>query len=125
MGFKRFSQFDLEGKVFIVTGEHAVLITPSEAYNSLGESDIDIGAGRGLGLSMAEGLAEAGGKVHCLDVADSPPDTFEEARARSEARSGGSLDYHQINVTDDDSLEECVAGIAAQKQRLDGLIAGM
>ena len=78
-----------------------------------------------MGLSMAEGLAEAGGMVHCLDVADKPPDTFEEARARSKGRSGGGLDYHQINVTDDNSLEECVAGIAAQKQRLDGLIAGV
>lgn len=39
VGDKRFSQFDLSGKVFVVAG-----------------------GGRGLGLSMAEGLVEAGGR---------------------------------------------------------------
>lgn len=46
VGRKRFADFNLKGKVFIVTG-----------------------GARGLGLALAEGLVEAGGKgkrKHCL-----------------------------------------------------------
>ncbi|KAH7093171.1 hypothetical protein FB567DRAFT_557197 [Paraphoma chrysanthemicola] len=100
VGNRRFSQFDLDGRVFVVTG-----------------------GGRGLGLCMAEGLVEAGGIVHCLDRATEPPSTFEEARARVREQSNGDLRYHQVDVTQNDALEECVARIAAEKQRLDGLIA--
>jgi D-arabinitol 2-dehydrogenase len=71
---------------------------------------------------MAEGLVEAGGKVHCLDIGAEPPKTFEEARTR---HSGGDMCYHQVDVTKNDVLEDCIASIAADKQRLDGLIAGM
>ncbi|OAK96470.1 NAD(P)-binding protein [Phaeosphaeriaceae sp. SRC1lsM3a] len=72
---------------------------------------------------MAEGLVEAGGVVHCLDRPPEPPRTFEEGRVRTRGRSNGSLHYHQVDVTDNDVLEDCVSGIAAEKQRLDGLIA--
>jgi D-arabinitol 2-dehydrogenase len=93
------SHFDLVGKVFVVTG-----------------------GGGGLGLCMAEGLAEAGGKVHCLDRAPSPPRTFYEAQERLKDELG-ALQYHQIDVTQNDTLEECISRIAAEKRRLDGLIA--
>lgn len=73
---------------------------------------------------MAEGLVEAGGNVHCLDRASAPPETFQEAKDRAKT-SGGSLQYHQVDVTQNDALEKCIGGIAAEKQRLDGLIAGM
>ncbi|KAF2036475.1 NAD(P)-binding protein [Setomelanomma holmii] len=72
---------------------------------------------------MAEGLGEAGGIVHCLDCAAEPPRTFEEAEARIRGRSDGDLRYHQVDVTNNEALEDCVAGIAAEKRRLDGLIA--
>jgi D-arabinitol 2-dehydrogenase len=91
--------FDLNGKVFVVTG-----------------------GGSGLGLCMAEGLAEVGGKVHCLDRVPSPPKAFHEAEGRLDGVSG-TLEYHPIDVTQNDALEECIASIAAGKQRLDGLIA--
>lgn len=74
---------------------------------------------------MAEGLVEAGGIVHCLDRAPESPKSFEEAKARTEGQSGGSLTYHQVDVTQDAMLEDCIAGIAAEKMRLNGLIAGM
>jgi D-arabinitol 2-dehydrogenase len=73
---------------------------------------------------MAEGLVEAGGMVHCLDRAPKPPETFEEVKARTGGQSGGSLTYHQVDVTRNTVLEERIAGIAAEKGRLDGLIAG-
>jgi D-arabinitol 2-dehydrogenase len=73
---------------------------------------------------MAEGLVEAGGHVHCLDRAPSPPKAFAEARTRIKGQSGGTIEYHQVDVTQDETVEKCVAEIAAERQRLDGLIAG-
>jgi D-arabinitol 2-dehydrogenase len=61
---------------------------------------------------MAEGLAEAGGKVHCLDRTPEAPQTFLDAQKRLK----GQLEYHKVDVTNE--------GIAAEGQRLDGLIAG-
>ncbi|KAF2243910.1 NAD(P)-binding protein [Trematosphaeria pertusa] len=72
---------------------------------------------------MAEGLVEAGGKVHCLDILPEPDKAFATARERIKGEYGGGLEYHQVNVTHDEELEKTIAGIAAENQRLDGLIA--
>ncbi|KAF2706233.1 NAD(P)-binding protein [Pleomassaria siparia CBS 279.74] len=68
---------------------------------------------------MAEGLVEAGGIVHCFDQMDKPDEHFE----KSKQKSGGALEYHQVDVTKMDQVDETIAGIASRAQRLDGLIA--
>lgn len=97
---RRLSQFDVSGKVFVVTG-----------------------GGRGLGLCMAEGLVEAGGMVHCLDRLQEPDKAFAQAKERVREEHGGGLEYHQVKVTHDTQLDKVIAGIAAERQRVDGLIA--
>ncbi|EUC44487.1 hypothetical protein COCMIDRAFT_98048 [Bipolaris oryzae ATCC 44560] len=97
---KSLGPFDLSGKVFVVTG-----------------------GGDGLGLCMAEGLVEAGGRVHCLDRLPEPSQAFQEARARANSSNGAGLEYHTVDVTHDDAIQKCIQDIADQKQRLDGLIA--
>lgn len=122
VGDKRFSQFDMEGKVFVVTGAASSPHTTEHHALPLPEANRLLSGGRGLGLCMAEGLVEAGGKVHCLDRAAEPPKAFAEAEARLKGRSGGGLKYHQVDVTQNDVVEKCMADIAAESQRLDGLI---
>lgn len=77
-----------------------------------------------MALCMAEGLAEAGGKVHCLDRVKDAPKAFQEAQARVRNRNGAGLEYHAVDVTHDEAVRKCIEDIAAEKQRLDGLIAG-
>lgn len=96
------NHFDIEGKVFVVTGGN-----------------------QGLGFSIAEGLAEAGGTVHVLDRSPKPTREFEEARARASTEYAGRLEYHQVDVMNTDVLGNTIADIAAEKQRLDGLVAGV
>ncbi|KAF1957139.1 NAD(P)-binding protein [Byssothecium circinans] len=72
---------------------------------------------------MAEGLVEAGGKVHCLDRLPEPDKAFAAAKERASEEWGGGLEYHQVDVTQDDQVEKTIAGIADERQRLDGLIA--
>ncbi|KAF9892991.1 hypothetical protein FE257_012402 [Aspergillus nanangensis] len=97
---QRFREFDLQGKVFAVTG-----------------------AGRGLGLTMAEALVEAGGEVHCLDLLPKPHEDFHEAKARANPDFGGALYYQRMDVRDRQDSQEIMSSIASGKDRLDGVIA--
>jgi NAD(P)-dependent dehydrogenase (short-subunit alcohol dehydrogenase family) len=101
VGDRKYSHFDVGGKVFIVTG-----------------------GAQGLGFSIAEGLVEAGGTVHVLDRASQPTERFKEVRARASAEYDGGLEYHEADITNADLLGKIVADIAARKKRLDGLVAG-
>ena len=101
MDDRRHSQFNVGGKVFVVTG-----------------------GGQGLGLSIAEGLAEAGGTVHVLDRSPQPTQEFEDARNHAKTELDGDLFYHQVDVANGDLLGKTISEIAAWKQRLDGLVTG-
>ncbi|KAM5345176.1 hypothetical protein ACJ41O_011038 [Fusarium nematophilum] len=100
VGRKRFADFDLAGKVFVVTG-----------------------GAQGLGLTLAESLVEAGGKVYCLDRAESPDEGWQEAQSRVVPEWGGSLNYRQQDVQDEERLDDLMGAIAAENQGLDGVIA--
>ncbi|KAK3362519.1 short-chain dehydrogenase [Lasiosphaeria hispida] len=100
VGRKRFADFDLAGRVFIVTG-----------------------GAQGLGLAMAEAVVEAGGKVYCLDHAAAPSSYFHEAVSRVMPEYGGALLYRQVDVRDTAQLDALVASVASEHQRLDGVVA--
>ncbi|KAF2100190.1 NAD(P)-binding protein [Rhizodiscina lignyota] len=100
IGSKQFADFDLGGGVFIVTG-----------------------GAQGLGLAMAEGLVEAGGKVYCLDRQTEPEEEYLEAEKRVRPEFGGEIHYQQVDVRNNDHLNSVIAGIAERHQRLDGVVA--
>ncbi|OAQ72130.1 oxidoreductase [Pochonia chlamydosporia 170] len=100
VGSKRFADFHLSGKVFIVTG-----------------------GARGLGLAVAEALVEAGGKVYCFDMAEQPDHEWEEAQSRVIPEWGGSLTYLQQDVRDTKHLEDLIMQIADDNKQLNGIIA--
>jgi len=97
---KRFREFDMEGRVYAVTG-----------------------GARGLGLAMAEALIEAGAKLYCLDRLEHPGADFIAAKDQAENEYGGLLEYIQIDVRNHKEVENTFAMIGAQHERLDGLIA--
>jgi hypothetical protein len=102
MDDRRYNRFNVDGKVFVVTG-----------------------GGQGLGLSIAEGLAEAGGTVYVLDRSPQPTREFEDASSHAKTELDGDLFYHQVDVTNGGLLGKTVSEIATRKQRLDGLVAGL
>ncbi|KAK0657150.1 hypothetical protein B0T16DRAFT_317025 [Cercophora newfieldiana] len=99
---KLLPEFSLEGKVILVSG-----------------------GARGVGLTQAEGLLEAGAVVHALDVLPVPDDSSDFARVVSRAKNelGTSLTYHRVNVRDEKALNEIVGAIANETGHIDGLIA--
>ncbi|KAJ6441443.1 putative PTR2-Di-and tripeptide permease [Purpureocillium lavendulum] len=100
VGNKRFADFDLGGKTFIVTG-----------------------GARGLGLALAEALVEAGGRVYCLDRAEYPDDEWDAAQERVVPEWGGVLVYRQQDVLDTEHLRRTIESIADEHGQLDGVIA--
>ncbi|KAK2057153.1 short-chain dehydrogenase [Colletotrichum caudatum] len=99
-GRAQFADFNLKGRTFIVTG-----------------------GAQGLGLSIAEALAEAGGKVYCLDRQESPHEEYAEALARAVPEWGGSLQYKRADVVDTEHLDKTIAEIANENRGIDGCVA--
>jgi NAD(P)-dependent dehydrogenase (short-subunit alcohol dehydrogenase family) len=99
------------------------------------------GAARGLGLTQAEALLEAGAKgkdtprfilalvliiylsVYALDRLPEPSPDFHTIAERAKSSLNTSLTYRQIDVRDVEALNKIVQDIADAEGRLDGLIA--
>ncbi|KAF2205857.1 putative short chain dehydrogenase [Delitschia confertaspora ATCC 74209] len=100
LGTTRLPEFSLKDKVVLVSG-----------------------GARGLGLTQAEALLEAGAIVYALDVLQEPSPGFHNIASRAEKELGTSLHYRQVDVRDVPNLNKTVSEIADKHGRLDGLIA--
>ena len=81
------------------------------------------GGGRGLGLALAGAVYQGGAKVHCLDRLPQPHEDFHAVQRETDSALGGTLNYHQVDVTDTKALQGLISDIAGQHERMDGLIA--
>lgn len=119
---KRLPEFNLEGKVVLVSG-----------------------GGRGLGLVQAEALLEAGATgtptslpiktikelqllttfpiVYALDRLENPSPDFARVQSRAIEELGTTLSYKRIDVREVEAMNAIVQEIADKHQRLDGLVA--
>ena len=86
--------FDISGRVAVVTGGR-----------------------RGLGLAMSEGLAAAGAKIACIDIADE----CDELRNRVESH-GSELAYFQADLSDRSQRKGLVDRVVERFGRLDILV---
>ncbi|KAF2476465.1 NAD(P)-binding protein [Lindgomyces ingoldianus] len=97
---KGLSEFNLSNKVVLVSG-----------------------AARGLGLTQAEALLEAGATVYALDRLPEPSPDFHTIAERAKSELGTSLQYCQIDVRDVLNLNRIIREIGDKEGRMDGLIA--
>ena len=81
------------------------------------------GGARGLGLTQAEALLEAGATVYALDRLPEPSPDFYRVQARAASELGTTLLYRQIDVRDQEMLGQVVGKIGAEHGRMDGLVA--
>ncbi|KAF2275041.1 NAD(P)-binding protein [Westerdykella ornata] len=81
------------------------------------------GGARGLGLTQAEALLEAGAIVYALDRLPEPAPEFKAIAERAEKELGTFLQYRQVDVRDVPALNKIVEEIGEKHGRLDGLIA--
>ncbi|KAF2643231.1 NAD(P)-binding protein [Massarina eburnea CBS 473.64] len=100
MATKVLAEFSLQGKVVLVSG-----------------------AARGLGLTQAEALLEAGAIVYALDRLEQASADFDVIAQRAEKELNTSLSYRRIDVRDVVALNKIVEEIATKHGRIDGLVA--
>ncbi|KAL2797844.1 hypothetical protein BJX66DRAFT_296634 [Aspergillus keveii] len=96
----RMAEFSLAGKVVLVSG-----------------------AARGLGLTQAEALLEAGARVYALDRLEEPSPEFFNIQKRAKEELGTDFQYRRIDVRDTELLHGTVEAIANAEGRMDGLVA--
>ncbi|PTU24105.1 hypothetical protein P175DRAFT_019936 [Aspergillus ochraceoroseus IBT 24754] len=96
----RLAEFSLAGKVICVSG-----------------------AARGLGLTQAEALLEAGARVYALDRLEEPSPNFFEIQRRAKDEFGTDFQYRRIDVRDTELLHNTIEAIANAEGRMDGLVA--
>ena len=97
---KRMPEFNLTDKVVLVSG-----------------------AARGLGLTQAEALLEAGATVYALDRLPEPSPDFYRVQKRAAEELGTAFHYRRIDVRDVEELNKIVGEIGEEHGRMDGLIA--
>ncbi len=97
---KRLPEFNLTDKVVLVSG-----------------------AARGLGLTQAEALLEAGATVYALDRLPEPSPDFYRVQKRASEELGTTFYYRQIDVRNVEGLNKVVSSIGDTHGRMDGLIA--
>ena len=81
------------------------------------------GAARGLGLTQAEALLEAGATVYALDRLPEPSPDFYRVQKRAAEELGTTFYYRQIDVRDVENLNQIIEQIGESHGRLDGLVA--
>jgi NAD(P)-dependent dehydrogenase (short-subunit alcohol dehydrogenase family) len=90
----------------------------SNLFSLKGKTIAITGGGRGLGITLAIAVVEAGGSVACLDILEAPsPGEWEELTKLTRA-SGVVATYHKCDVTEEASLERAIKAIAAKAQTL-------
>ncbi|KFY50027.1 hypothetical protein V496_09653 [Pseudogymnoascus sp. VKM F-4515 (FW-2607)] len=94
-----------------------------QSFSLAGKVILVSGAARGLGLSQAEALLEAGAIVYALDRLSEPCEDFARVQKRAVAEFNTELHYRRIDIREVEHLNTIVEEIATKHARLDGLIA--
>lgn len=91
----------------------------SDLFDLTGKVAIVTGAGSGLGIAFAEGLAEAGASVVCADLNEAGA---QETARRLEAASGRPMLARRVDVTDEASVDALIAAAVERFGRLDVMV---
>ncbi|KAJ0115493.1 hypothetical protein J7T55_012773 [Diaporthe amygdali] len=91
-------------------------VTPANvshsALFSLSNKTIAItGGGRGVGITLAAAVLEAGGNVACLDILEAPAAEEWAAIEKTAKESGLKLSYRRVDITDEENLSQILSEI--------------
>lgn len=94
----------------------AAAVPTSKAFSLEGKTIAITGGGRGLGITLALAVLEAGGHVACLDILEtpSPAEWAHLSKLAGAGRQGVS--YHRCDVTDEAAVEEVMGAVAREAE---------
>jgi len=93
---------------------------PAPRGSLAGRVAILTGSTGGLGLALAEGLAQAGCRIMLNGIES--PDTVETVREDLESRAGVTVAYHRANVGDPGDVEELIKATLERFGAIDILV---
>ncbi|KAH6853134.1 D-arabinitol 2-dehydrogenase [Chaetomium sp. MPI-CAGE-AT-0009] len=113
---------------FVPESQQTPANTPYAAPFSLANKTVAItGGGRGLGITLAGAVLEAGGSVACLDILPEPAADEWAALQKIAKASNLGLSYRRVDVTDEEALatifDEIDIEAAAQGSPFYGCVA--
>ena len=83
------------------------------------------GGGRGLGMTLAFAVVEAGGHAACIDILPSPSE-FEWVKLNAAAKSTGvTVSYHKCDVTAESEVEAVFTAIAEDSAAKGAILSGV
>jgi len=82
-----------------------------------GRTVVITGAGRGLGITLATAVLEAGADVVCLDVLPEPSGEEWEAIVKLQKSTGVHATYHRCDITDEAAVERTLSDAAAEANK--------
>lgn len=96
----------------------------SKLFSLSGRTIVITGGGRGLGITLAVAVLEAGGNVACLDILPEPSATEWTALQKLARQSKLQVVYHKCDITDEDNISKTLDRIAEEGGRLGAPLYG-
>ncbi|KPM34513.1 hypothetical protein AK830_g12060 [Neonectria ditissima] len=88
--------------------------TTPKLFSLEGKTIAITGGARGLGITLAIAVVEAGGSVACLDILEQPSAEEWTLLNKTATANGASVAYRKCDVTDESSVEAAVSAVAAE-----------
>jgi NAD(P)-dependent dehydrogenase (short-subunit alcohol dehydrogenase family) len=83
------------------------------------------GAGRGLGITLASAVLDAGGDVVCLDVLPQPSEVEWSGITKIGEETGRHATYYQCDITTDEQVQATLAEALSQAEKRNKPIRGL
>lgn len=102
-------------------------MSSTSRFSLAGKTVAITGGGRGLGITLALAVVEAGGHVACLDILPEPAaDEWEALQKTAASARGGPLgcSYHRCDVTSEAEMEKMIDSIAEEAAGRGAELAG-
>ncbi|KAH7127574.1 hypothetical protein EDB81DRAFT_145096 [Dactylonectria macrodidyma] len=90
--------------------------TTPKLFSLEGKTVAITGGARGLGITLAIAVAEAGGSVACLDILEKPSVEEWAQLNKVATANGSSVSYRKCDVTNEASVEETMNAVAAEAE---------
>lgn len=107
------------------TRQPARRLPPKDLFSLEGRTVVLTGAGRGLGITLASAVLDAGGDVVCLDVLPQPSETEWASISKIAQETGQKATYHQCDITNEEDVQATLAKAAAQAEESGKAIRGL
>lgn len=98
--------------------ETPAAVPTSQAFSLSGKTIAITGGGRGLGITLALAVLEAGGNVACLDILDAPSPAEWAHLTKLATTTRRAASYHKCDVTDEAAVEGVVEAVAREAEEL-------